>query len=688
MKELLLSIFAVSFAFQMLAQDSLSAAQRIIEDAVEQLGEESDFDFNTEFEHLEVYLRKPLNINLASAVDLFEFGLLTPTQINALLEYRKTVGNLSIIEELQAVPLFDLNTIQGIRQFVTVKGDISTSTSSAKDLFTKGRHSLIFRSRRILETQKGFVKDEQTGESSYTGSPYQFYSRYKYNFDTKLSYGVTMEKDIGEGFLDEYNQYGFDFYSAHFYLHDLNKRVKDVAVGDYELRFGQGLVMWSGFGFGKSSFVSNIKRVGRRVKSYTSVSEFAFLRGGAGTIGLTDKLDLTAFISYKNRDGNITILDTIEAEILEVSSLQTSGLHRTLNEIADENSVQEFTTGGSLKYQFNSQNHIAANIVYTQLSAPLNRSDQPYNLYRFQDSVLLNGSFDYSYVYKNLNLFGETAMSANGGLATINGALVSLESFIDLAILQRYFAPNYHTLYTNTFAETTGSTNEQGVYLGLQIKPSREWQYSFYFDTWKHPWLRFQLAAPGHGYEYFGQVTYQPKRGTQVYFRFRNEIKSHNFSDENSQTNYLVNHRKINTRLHFQTKIAKGLEWRSRLAFSFYDDSENLSKGFLLYQDLIFKPMGFPLDISTRFALFEMDNYDTRIYAYESDLLYSFSVPPYYNKGSRFYLNLRYKGIRNLTLEARVSQTRIRNQGTIGSGLNAIDGNTQTEMKFQARYKF
>jgi hypothetical protein len=688
MKKSLLFISFFFFVFQIMAQDSLSSARQIIEDAVEQLGEESDFDFNTEFEHLEVYLRKPLNINLASAEDLFEFGLLTPTQINALLEYRKTVGNLSIIEELQAVPLFDLNTIQGIRPFLTVKGDISTSTSSANDLFTKGNHTIVVRSRRILETQKGFIKDEQTGESQYTGSPYQFYSRYKYNFDTKLSYGATMEKDIGEGFLDDYNQYGFDFYSAHFYLHDLNKQVKDIAIGDYELRFGQGLVMWSGFGFGKSSFVSNIKRVGRRVKSYTSVSEFAFLRGGAGTIGLTDKLDLTAFISYKNRDGNITSLDTIEAETLEVSSLQTSGLHRTLNEIADENSIQEFTTGGSLKYQFNTQNHIAANVVYTQLSAPLNRSDQPYNVYRFQDSTLLNGSLDYSYVYKNLNFFGETAMSNNGGLATINGVLVSLESFIDLAILQRYFAPDYQTLYTNTFAETTGSTNEQGVYLGLQIKPSREWQYSFYFDTWKHPWLRFQLDAPGHGYEYFGQVTYQPKRGTQVYLRFRNETKTRNFNDENSQTNYLVEHRKINTRLHFQTKITKGLEWRTRLAFSFYDNSEDWSKGFLLYQDLIYKPMNFPFSFSTRFALFDTDNYDTRIYAYESDLLYSFTVPPYYNKGSRFYFNIGYRGIRNLTLEARVSQTRITNQTGIGSGLNAIDGNKQTEVKFQARYKF
>jgi hypothetical protein len=686
MKQVYIAAIIVFLSHFAIGQDTLSPAQRIIEDAIEQLGEESDFDFNTQFEHLETYLKKPLNLNIATAEELFEFGLLTPPQINALIEYRRTVGNLSIIEELQAVPLFDINTIQAIQSFVTVKNDVSLSPSSIKDLFNKGNHSVLIRSRRILEAQKGFQIDEQTGLSNYIGSPYQLYSRYKYNFDTRLSYGVTVEKDIGERFFN--SVYGFDFYSAHFYLHNLNERVKDIAVGDYELRFGQGLLMWSGLGFGKSSFVSNIKRVGRRVKSYTSVSEFAFLRGGATTISLTDKLDLTAFISYKNRDANISAIDTIDMEVLEVSSLQTSGLHRTTQEISDKNAIQEFVTGGSLKYQFSSQNHIAANVVYTQFSSPLVRNNEPYNLYRFQDSALVNGSLDYSYVYKNLNFFGETALSDNGGLATIHGLLVSLESFIDLAILQRYFAPDYQTIYSNTFSETTGTNNEQGIYLGLQIKPSKKWQYSFYFDTWKHPWLRFQLDAPGHGYEYFGQVTYQPQKGTQVYWQFRNEIKSQNFADEISKTNYLVEHRKINTRLHFQTKISNVLEWRSRLTFSFYDDAEKWSKGVLLYQDLIFSPLDFPLSASVRLALFDTDNYDTRIYAYENDLLYSFSVPPFYNRGSRFYLNLRYKGIRNLTVEARLSQTRINNQTTIGSGWNEINDNQQTEVKFQIQYKF
>lgn len=684
-------LFALFIGLQsttlLFAQDSLPV-QRIIEDVIEQIGDENEFDFNTEFEHLESYLKKPLNLNRASVEALSELGLLTPAQVNALVTYRTTVGELIALEELQAIPLFDLATIQRIQPFVKVSGDADDFQVSFRALLRGGKHTVFVRSRRILETQKGYIPDENTGLSEFTGSPYQVYSRYKYTFDNRFSYGLTMEKDMGEAFGGVYNPRGFDFYSAHFYLHDYNKRLKDVAIGDFQLNFGQGLLMWSGFGFGKSSFVTSAKRLGRKVKSYTSVSEFAFLRGGAATLGLTDKINVTAFASYKNRDANITVLDTVDADILEVSSLQISGLHRTLNEILDEGAIQEFTTGGSLQYAFNAQSQVNFNVVYTQLSAPLRRSEELYNLFQFEERRLLNASLDYSYVYKNLNFFGEAAKSQNGGMATTNGLLISLDRMIDVAILQRYFQPNFYSLYNNAFAETSSANNEKGVYIGLQIKPSRKWEYSFYFDTWQHPWLRFQLDAPGKGHEYFGQVTYQPSRGTQVYFRLRNEVKSHNYRDDAAKMNYLVEHRKVDARLHFQHKITKTLEWRSRLAMAFYNDAQTWTQGVVVFQDLIFRPMDLPFSFSTRLALFDTDNYDTRIYAFENDVLYSFSVPPFYNQGSRFYFTMRYNPMRQLTLEARLAQTRWTNQETIGSGLNEIAGQRQTEVKIQLRWVF
>jgi hypothetical protein len=76
------------------------------------------------------------------------------------------------------------------------------------------------------------------------------------------------------------------------------------------------------------------------------------------------------------------------------------------------------------------------------------------------------------------------------------------------------------------------------------------------------------------------------------------------------------------------------------------------------------------------------------LYAYESDVLYAFSIPSYYYKGSRFYLLGRYSFGRSLDLWVRYSITHYSNKQVIGSGLDEIDGNNKSEIKLQLRYRF
>lgn len=685
---LLILIFSSPLLF---AQDTIpeeSVNQRIIEDVVEQIGEENDFDFNAQFEQLQGYLKKPLHLNTASEQDLADLGLLSPQQVHQFVLYRKRVGNLIAIEELQAVPTFDLATIERILPYVRVSGDKDDFQIPFREMLRNGNHTILLRANQLLETQQGYVPDEHSGTTAYLGNPTQFYARYRYRFENRMSYGITMEKDAGEDFFGDYNPYGFDFYSAHFYIKDVNQRIKTIALGDFEAKFGQGLILWTGFGFGKSSFIMNTKRIARTIQPYASVNEFAFLRGGGMTYSFSDNFEVSGFVSYKNRDANITELDTIENEILEVSSLQTSGLHRTLSEIQNENSIQEFIVGGKAKYNINNNGHIALNGVFTQLSAPLNRSEHLYNLYQFQDSLLWNGSLDYSYTFQNLNFFGETARSKNGGWATLNGILVTLSRSIDFTALYRNFQSNYHTLYSNGFAEKAGTNNENGLYLGLKIQPNRKWQYSFYFDTWQHKWLRFQTDAPSVGHEYFTQITYSPRKTTQLYFRFRDETKQTNTKETSSKTNILATNRKLNFRLHFQHKFTKALTWRSRIETVYFQNEGNWQQGWMMYQDLNYAPLGRLFSFSTRYALYETDNYDTRIYAYENDLLNSFSIPPYYYQGSRFYINVTYRATHHLMIQARLAQTILYNQNTLGSGNTEILGRTRTHFKIQARLRF
>ena len=83
--------------------------------------------------------------------------------------------------------------------------------------------------------------------------------------------------------------------------------------------------------------------------------------------------------------------------------------------------------GGSLKYQFNSFK-FAVNGLYGTFDRSFERNTGPYNQFFFSGKSILNLSADYSWVYKNLNFFGETARSDNGAVATVNG----LESVISI----------------------------------------------------------------------------------------------------------------------------------------------------------------------------------------------------------------------------------------------------------------
>lgn len=667
------------------------SSQRVLEDYLQNSDEDGEFDFNTLFENLERYLDHPLNLNRATEADLQDLRLLSDVQIVNFLRYRELAGDLVSLYELQAVPGLDLGTIQALLPYVSVGGDTDDYQESLPDMIGSGKNELYLRWSRILETSRGY---EPLGEgesgSRYQGDPNQLYLRFKHSYSNRLSYGFTAEKDRGEAFFSGANPHGFDFYSAHFYLRDYNRTIKAVALGDYTVSLGQGLILFSGFGAGKSVLATSIKRGGRVVRPYSSVNEANFMRGAAITLQLGDHWEVTAFGSYRGRDGNLTVSDTLDADqpVLSFTSLDIDGLHRTPSEIEDRNALHQLSFGGSAKYQF-AKGHVALNGLMDKLDKSLIRRTQPYNQYYFSGDRLANASVDYAWRWRNFHLFGETAVSDNGVVATLNSVLASLDPKVDLAVVHRHFPRDYVALNANPFAETSGGRNETGLYLGLIVRPANGWQFSGYFDLWRHPWLRFNTDAPSGGFEYRFRLTHFKKRTYEVYLEIKDEVKGQNIGLFDTKTDWPIPSRIFQTRLHLAYRLSKTLEWRSRVDIGFADNElHDLRQGFVIYQDLLFRPIGFPFSFTTRFALMDTDGYAVRFYSYENNLLYSFSIPAYYNRGSRFYFNLRYKGIRNLTLEARIAQTYWWDQKSFGSGLDQIDGPVRTEVAAQLKYSF
>lgn len=659
--------------------------------------EDAEIDYDTYLERLSDYLERPIDLNKATAEDLADLGLLSPTQINAILRHRETAGDFIAIYELQSIPEFDLPFIRQIAPFLRTK-NLQNFNVPFKDLLTKGNHQLLFRYERILEEQNGFKKldtlEDGTATAKFLGNRDRYYTRYRYNYGNKVSYGMTGEKDPGEEFFTGTQSQGFDFYSGHFYLRDMG-RFKHIALGDYRIQLGQGLVAWTGLRASKSSFVMDIARQGPPVRAYTSVGEAIFLRGAATTVGF-GKFEATVFGSYKGVDANVVMPDTTLGIIddlsneLTVSSLQTSGLHRTEAEIADKNALKQTNVGGNISYKTRTF-ALGANVMYTKFDGDLAVNDNPENLFRFQGNQLFNASLDYKWLVRNINFFGETAISDNGGLATLNGALIVVDPKVSMSILHRYYSRNYQSLaqYSSAFGESTRPQNEHGLFMGTSIIPAKHWTIDAYADVYRHPWLRFGIESPSHGTDYLLKLTYRPSRKFRTYARFRHETKKRNATGNDTRTDFLVDHTRSDLRYHLEFKVNKVITLRSRAEVAWYKtDNRDTERGVAVMQDVLFKPLSFPLSFSTRFALFQTDSYNTRIYAYENDVLYAFNVPPYYNRGSRFYLVARYNLGRNLSFWVRFAQTYFANLDTFGTGNLGIDGNVRSEVKVMARVKF
>jgi hypothetical protein len=89
-----------------------------------------------------------------------------------------------------------------------------------------------------------------------------------------------------------------------------------------------------------------------------------------------------------------------------------------------------------------------------------------------------------------------------------------------------------------------------------------------------------------------------------------------------------------------------------------------------------------------RHELFHTDGYNPCIYAYENDMLYSFSIPAYFDKGSRAYINLEYNVGRNIDIWVRYARFFYSNETSSGSGLTEIQGPVKSDFRVQMRVRF
>lgn len=680
-----------------MAQTNEDEKNKIIEQRVEYLvdnAEESDVDYTTIFEQLAYYFDKPLNLNRASLSDLESLSLLNDIQINNLLNHIDQNGKLMTLEELQSIDGFDLPTIRMLLPFVKVSTDVDSPQLTFNELLKNGTNQWFVRYQQVLEEKKGFsdVTDSAltaSPNSRYKGNEARIYTRYKYNYGTHLSFGFTAEKDPGEEFFKGSQKQGFDFYSGHFFLKNQGK-IKQLAIGDYQAQYGQGVTFWSGLAFGKSAAIMNVKRSAIGLKPYTSVNENLFLRG-VGLAMKFDNIEATAFYSYNKIDANIDFSDStlIDEGITTITSFQQTGFHRTLNEIQDKDAITNQTMGGHLAYVTRRLN-VGITGVHNKINADFNPNLDVYSQFRNKESELNNIGLDYNWIYRNFNFFGEFSQSIDAGRAFVSGALINLDSRLSFITMYRSFDRDFHPIASAAISENSTNENEKGLYFGIEATPIKRFIFSAYFDQFTFPWLKYQVNAPSNGYQYLTQLTYKPSKKLEMYIRVKERKKGENTDiDLTEGIDYTVYRKQTNYRYNISYQISPSFKLKSRVELvNSHLEETPTEVGYLIYQDVIYQPMKSPFSFSFRYGIFDTDSYNARIYAYENDVLYAFSIPAYYNRGARTYLTVRYKVKRGIDVWLRYGATFYDNLDVISSGLEEIQGNTKSEIKAQVRFKF
>ena len=682
--------------------DTLDVGQDV-EEAVDDLDTEGG-DPAQIVEQLTDLAADPLDVNTASASELSLIPAFSPLLAQRIVAYRRENGRFGSIPEIRNVEGVTQRRFLQARPYLRIGTPYEGPTErpspyprppSFGQVVDGMDVEVMHRMQRRLDLGRGY--DDDTTRTTYQGSPERLTTRIRLNYDRRVEARLTLDKDPGEAFRwDPGTQtYGYDHVAGTVAVHDMG-RIETLVVGDYTAEFGQGVALWRGIGFGKGrNPVSPLLRSGRGIVPFGSTEENRFFRGAATTVQLTPSLSVSAFGSRRLLDASVQdpAEDTLDAisGLQPAPTLSISGLHRTGSELERKDALQETVWGGGVEYVWN-RVRIGTAAYHSRFNRSFAPSDRPDAQFDFTNDRATTATVYGTAYLGDYVLFGEVARSPDGVLGGVAGAAMDVGSRTEALLLARAYPRDFVSLHGYGFGERSGATqNEFGLYTGLRLQVAEDWRVAAYVDQYRFPWLRFAIPRPTSGIEARVVVEHTPRPWLEHYVQLRSETKEGG-TDVMGPSGRLLDAVQPETRQSIrwdgEYTFSSALTLRTRLEATRYHDPEIEDRtGVLLYQDVRWRPID-NLRLDTRLAFFDTDGFDARVFAYEYDLLYAFSVPAFFGTGQRFYLLGRYKPHPSLTLEAKYAVTNFENVSTVGSGLNETDGSRVREIGVQLRWRW
>jgi len=590
--------------------------QSDITDIAEELAEdESDPEAAVNFlERLHELAENPVKINSADGTELSRLFFLTDFQIKALADHVKSTGMILSVYEIASIPGFDRRTAEIMNPLITLE---SHGPGSKTNIRIRNRLLSNF-----------IIKPEGNGDQ-YPGPPWKILTKYKID-GGPFTAGFTAEKDPGEKIISGSPPLP-DFLSG--YAEYSGKRLlRKVIAGDFSVKFGQGTAINNGIHTGIPLTAIGYFPSRNDIKPYTSSDENNFFRGVAAGIS-AGKADLLIFISHNRIDATTELSD--DSSEVFITRLYKTGLHNTASGMLKKDVVAETAYGANLGLNLN---HVTFGMNWSgsSLSLPLkNASAGPEEIFDLtgirQDiySAYFTASAERSL------LFGEFSATGKNSFAMVQGFTLRASDRLTINGLYRNYSPGYGGLHSRGPGNSSTGCNEEGILGNFTFEASRHLFVSAGYDLCRYPWLRYRTSYPSVSKRYEVKFRYLPTEKLNIEIAYLNR-----YSMNDEQTTQGVAGRKTTSsgtfRALFRYTLNETLSLNCRMDFKSVRESG--SRGWLMSQDIIYRSGTLPLTLWGRYCIFKTGDWDSRIYVYENDLLYSFSIPAFSQDGSRTYL--------------------------------------------------
>lgn len=614
MRIILISILLFHIQLRGLCQEA-RLSESIISIAEELAADESDPEaVSLYIEKLFEIYENPVRINSAGNEDFSRLFFLSDFQAKVLADYISSTGKIVSLYEIANLPGFDKETAMMMKLFISLDE-------------THGKTAYNSTWRNTLLTNLIWKPDDV--DPAWLGSPVKILTKYRFNAGS-FSGGLTAEKDHGEEFSDGHPP-APDFLSAHF-AYEGKGIIRRIIIGDYSARFGQGTNINTTFGTGLSLHAPGYMAAKSEIRPYTSTDENNFFRG-AGVEFSAANLALSLFFSHNSIDA--TLASSSGSSYDFVKSFYPSGLHNTALTRARKDAVTDIAYGANLSYSFE-RIRIGATWSEDRLSLPVqSRTGDPEKVFGFAGKNNSVYSLYYNSLIDKFLLYGEFSANRSLEYASVQGLTFRPSDRLSVNLLYRHYTEGYFSLHGRGPGSSSSNSAGKSILGNFIFEAARHLFISGGSEIREFPWLRYRTSSPSYSKKREIRIRYIPADKLLLEGAYYYRLST----VDGNTTNSIPWLQELITRsfsASFRYSIYDNLTLGTRFYYKLAEHSKGM--GVLLLQDMNYEFSKIPVTIWLRYCLFSTDDWDSRIYVYENDLLYSFNIPALHGRGSRNYV--------------------------------------------------